>query len=195
MIEVHIRHGEASAETGWGLTEAGKRQAEAAAKYLHSHFPKVFNVGIHSGSRRAIETAQLLGLTDVEWVKDERLREGDWKGGPVPKEFTLWKDMYARISTVYKDWIARDTSENRIVVSHGGTMQMVRAYREGLIDSKFYLLFEEPCKYFTNCQMIIYTNEDPDSKIVEPDKLWVKSVCPWDMGRFGHNWIEVRRIA
>lgn len=190
MIEIHIRHGKASAETGWGLTEEGKKQAEAAASYLRLHFPQTFSVGIHSGSRRAVETAQLLNRGDIGWIKDERLREGDWRGEPVPREFELWKDMYARVSAVCKEWDAQDTNQNRIIVSHGGTMQMVRAYREGYVNSQFHLLFEEPYKYFTNCQMVIYTNENPSDKSIDPKRLWVKSVCPWEMDRFGHDWMQ-----
>jgi broad specificity phosphatase PhoE len=174
-----------------GLDRRRQETGQAAAKYLHSRFPEIFNAGIHSGSRRAVETAQLLGLTDIEWMKDGRLRDGDWDG-PTPREFELWTDMYARISTVCKDWDTQSINENRIVVSHGGTMHMVRAYREGFVGSKFHLLFEEPYKYFTNCQIIIYTNENPDSQVVEPDKLWVKSVCLWNLERFGHDWIQVR---
>lgn len=191
MIEIHIRHGQASAETGWSLTKEGKKQAEAAATYLRAHFPEAFSIGMHSGSRRAIETAQLLGLRDIEWIKDERLRETDWQGGPVSREFELWKDMYGRVSAVCRDLDAKYVNQNRIIVSHGGTMQMVRACREGLIDSRFHLLFEEPRKYFTNCQMIIYTNVNPMSWVIEPEKLWVKSVCPWDESRFGHEWMQI----
>jgi broad specificity phosphatase PhoE len=183
MIEIHLRHGAASAETGWSLTEEGKRQTEAAATYLRTHFPEAFSVSIHSGSRRAIETAQLLGLSSIKWVKDERLHEGDWQGKPVPREFKLWKDMYIRVSAACKEWDTQGTNQNRIIVSHGGTMQMVRAYREGLIDSRFHLLFEEPRKYFTNCQIVIYTDEDPHDRTINHEKLWVKSVCPWDSDR------------
>jgi broad specificity phosphatase PhoE len=191
MIEIHIRHGAASAEAGWGLTEEGKRQAEAAASYLRLHFPQAFSVGIHSGSRRTVETARLLGLDDIEWVKDQRLREGDWKGEPVPREFELWKDMYARVSEVCKDWDAQDTNQNRVVVSHGGTMQMVRAYREGFIDSRFESLFEKPYKYFTNCQIIIYTDENPGDRNIDSKNRWVKSMCPWEVNRFGHDWMQI----
>jgi broad specificity phosphatase PhoE len=72
MIEVHIRHGEASAETGWGLTKEGRKQVGTAAAYLPSHFSEVFSIGIHSGSRRAAETARLVS-SGPQMIVYERL--------------------------------------------------------------------------------------------------------------------------
>lgn len=191
MIEVHIRHGQASSESGWGLTEEGKRQAESAAAYLSAHFPEAFGIGIHSGSRRTMETAQLLGLAEIEWVKDVRLREADWKGEPEPRKFEPWKEMYAQVAAACKDWDAQDGSKSRIVVTHGGTMRMVRTYREGLSGSQFPLSFEEPYKYFTNCQILIYTDENPGDQTIDSEKWWVRSVCPWEADRFGHDWMQI----
>ncbi|MDB5178589.1 MAG: phosphoglycerate mutase family domain containing protein [Patescibacteria group bacterium] len=190
MVEIHIRHGQASAETGWGLTKEGKRQAQAVAAYLQTHYPEAFTIGVHSGSRRAMETAQLLGLPDIEWANDARLREADWQGNPEPRKFEPWQEMYAQVAAACRDWDTQSAGKNRVVVSHGGTMRMVRAYREGLTGSRFHLLFEEPYKYFTNCQILIYTNESPKNGTIDPEKLWVKSVCPWDEGRFGHDWVR-----
>jgi broad specificity phosphatase PhoE len=191
MNEVYVRHGEASAEANWHLTQTGKNQAEAAAKYLRSHFPRGFNRGLHSGSRRAAETAELLGIANIEWAKDERLREANWNGMPVPREFASWKEMYNRVGAACGDWHVQNSDSSRIIVSHGGTMQMVRAYRESLIDSRFHLLFAEPYKYFTNCQIIIYSDENPNDGVIDNSKLWVKSVCPWDLSRFDHDWMLV----
>lgn len=191
MIEVHIRHGQASAEMNWGLTEAGKQQARTAAKFLTKNFSQPFAIGIHSGSRRAEQTAHMLDLTLTAWSSDSRLREADWKGNPEPKEFEPWRPMYTRVAAVCKDLDHNLANKNRVVVTHGGTMRMVRAYREGLIDSRYSALFQEPYKYFTNCQMIIYTDENPKTKIIEQNKLWVKSVCPWNEKYSGHDWIEI----
>lgn len=46
-------------------------------------------------------------------------------------------------------------------------------------------------KYFNNCQLIIYTNENPENGQVNFGRLWVKSVCPWSEGQFGHDWLEI----
>jgi broad specificity phosphatase PhoE len=134
MIEIHLRHGEASPVTG-SLTEAGETQANVAASYIKAHFPRALRIGIHSGSRRAVETAQLLELPRTAWTKDERLREADWKGIPEPREFEPWAEMYDRVASSLKDWDARNADDDRIFVTHGGTLRMVRAYREGFIRS------------------------------------------------------------
>ncbi len=194
MVEIHVRHGQASAETGWGLTAEGKRQAKAAAKYLQTHFQQDFRVGIHSELRRAVETAHSLALPGIEWSTDMRMTEVDWRGHHEPREFGPWQGVYDRVAAACEDWDTNDTGSDRVVVSHGGTMRMVRAYREGLTGSRYPLMYEKPYKYFTNCQIVIYVkNVHPDTGAPDPGQLWVKSVCPWDEGQFGHDWMRVVR--
>jgi broad specificity phosphatase PhoE len=192
MVEIHVRHGQASAETNWGLTPEGRRQAEAAATYLRTHFPQALRVGTHSGLRRAKETAQILNA-DIAWTEDARLVEADWQGRPEPREFTPWRGMFDRVAAACADLGTLDAENDRIVVSHGGTLRMVRAYHEGLVGSRYSRMYEEPYKYFNNCQIIIYSDTHPDTGITEQGSLWVKSVCPWDEGRFGHDWMVVGR--
>jgi len=192
MIEVHIRHGEASAETNWGVTEDGKRQAMTAAAYLRTHFPEGFTVGVHSGVRRAVETAELLGLSTISWRTDARLREAEWRGGIEPQGVSFWQEAYDRVAAACED-LDNYKEDNKVVVSHGGTLRMVRAYREGLVGQRHELLFQAPYKYFTNCQMIIYSDKDPETGVLEPQRLWVKSVCPWNEGQFGHDWLAVSK--
>lgn len=189
MIEIHVRHGEATAKYDWGLSSKGEDQARSASDYIHSHFPRKFLLGFHSGSRRAVETSQLLNFPLVAWTTDKRLREADWQGQPEPRKFSTWKEMYDRVASAYKEVDARHANEDRIYSTHGGTIKMARAFREGFTGSKFASLFEEPYKYFTNCQIIIYTNEDPTTGAIRNGRLWVKSVCPWDLDHFGHDWL------
>lgn len=193
MVEIHIRHAEASGEFGWGLTPTGTEQAKLAGDYIRKYFSADFQLALHSGSRRAVQTAEELGFPDLVWVKDERLREADWLGRPEPQDFLQWKEMSGRVANVCEELDTRFPTQNRLIVSHGGTMRMVRVYRERLGEDKFSTLFQSPYKYFTNCQLIIYTDEDPATGNITPDSLWVKSVCPWDeSGRFGHDWIVVQ---
>lgn len=192
MVEIHVRHGQASGEFGWGLTPIGIQQAELVGDYIRKHFPMDFKVSMHSGSRRAVQTAEKLGLSNLSWIKEERLREADWAGKPEPQDFMEWKKMYERVASVCEEVDKNFSNQNRIVVSHGGTLRMVRVYRENFDEEKFTALFQPPYKYFTNCQIIIYTNVDPATGKLTPNSLWVKSVCPWDeTGRFGHDWLLV----
>ena len=68
-------------------------------------------------------------------------------------------------------------------------MRLVRTYREGFEEGRFHELFEPPYKYFTHCQIIVYSDQDPSGSSGEG--LWVKLVCPWDTGAFGHEWMKV----
>lgn len=194
MVEVHIRHGQASAEARWGLTEEGNLQVRAAREYLNTNFARDFQVGMHSGSRRAVETAQLLGYANIDWLTDSRLREADWGGRGEPQDFKEWEVMSQKVAAVCRELGERYAQQSRIISSHGGTLRMVRVAREGFEGARFLELFQEPYKYFTNCQLIIYSDENPNSGEIETGSLWVKSVCPWDpKGRFGHDWIKIEK--
>lgn len=192
MVEVHVRHGQASAEAHWSLTAEGRRQAGAAAAYLKEHFPGGFDATIHSGLRRAVETARMVGSPDAIWIEDSRLIEADWGGQAEPRVFGPWQDMYARVAAACQDWDAEVSSRNRLVVSHGGTMRMVRAHREGLVGPRYPAMFEKPYKYFTNCQIVIYSRVDPATGVSNAAHQWVKSACPWNLNHCGHDWLLVR---
>ena len=191
MIEIHVRHGEYSKDCGWGLTQEGKRQARSAAAYITEHFPNTFSAYIHSGSRRAKETALILQPAGSVWEEDRCLREIDWNSSPEPRKFAPWRGMFTRVAAACQSVDDSFDSKNRILVSHGGSMRMVRAFREHLEEENFPVLFTEPYKYFTNCQLIIYTDEDPEKGNNVDSKLWVKSVCPWNQNHSGHDWLEV----
>ena len=212
MIEVHIRHGQTSPETHWHLTEEGIEQARQAAEYLRRHFPGGFDLGIHSPSPRACETAELLGRKEFTWLADKRLKEldeGRKKGDEVPRDMHMadppwehfswrassdaesWGDQLARLTSLYQEVDQKYPNKDRIFVSHGGTLRITRMYREGFTAETFSQLFREPYKYFTNCQIIIYSDEDPATGLASPETRWVKSVCPWDEGKFGHDWLKV----
>jgi broad specificity phosphatase PhoE len=78
MLEIHIRHGQSSHSSPYDLTEKGQKEARIAGEYLHSHFPEGFEVGLHSGSLRAKQTAELLGYPSSNWKADRRLGELRW---------------------------------------------------------------------------------------------------------------------
>ena len=133
----------------------------------------------------------MLEIPGSIWDEDSRLREIDWKGNPEPRDFAPWRQMYTRVTETCRGVDDLYDSNNRILISHGGTMRMVRAFREHFEEENFPILFTEPYKYFTNCQLIIYTDEDPEKGNNVDSKLWVKSVCPWNQNRSGHDWLEV----
>lgn len=181
MIEIHIRHGQASPVTGQ-LTPEGERQAVIAVKFIRAEFPDPFHVGFHSPSSRAADTAKLLALPNITWEVESGLAEKQLGEN--------WNQMIDRIKSVDHNINAMRPQSNRVLVYHGDAMHAMRAWREGFMGPRFDRLFEEPYKYFNNAQLIIYTDEAPQGRSVLAGSWWVKSVCPWAEGKFGHDWVE-----
>jgi broad specificity phosphatase PhoE len=181
MVEIHIRHAQASPQTG-RLTEEGENQAGIVGKYLRKEFDRPFKVALCSPSTRAAKTAELLRLPSLHWTTDKRLRELSGEG---------WDEGIARIGEVCEELDIQHSDQNRILVYHGDAMHAARAYREKFMGNRLRLLFEAPYKYFNNGQLIIYSDEDPESGAIHDGKRWVKSVCPWAEGKFGHDWMSV----
>jgi broad specificity phosphatase PhoE len=182
MIEIHIRHGQASAETGQ-LTGEGEQQAIAAGQYIRDEFPRIFEYGFHSPSSRAVKTAELLSLPDTKWSPNESLSE--------KRADESWDQVIGRAQIITKELDNACSSSSRILVYHGDAMHAMRAHRENFVGPRFAQLFEVPYKYFNNTQLIVYADEMPEGRSAKPGTWWVKSVCPWAGGKFGHDWIEV----
>ena len=182
MIEIHIRHGQASAETGQ-LTGEGRQQAVIAGQYIRDEFPRIFEHGLHSPSSRALMTAELLSLPDTKWRADKNLTE--------KRANESWDRVIDRAQTIARELDSKYSGTNRILVYHGDTMHGMRAHRENFLGVRFSRLFEVPYKYFNNTQLIVYTDETPEGRDTKTGSWWVKSVCPWADGKFGHDWIEI----
>jgi broad specificity phosphatase PhoE len=106
-----LRHGEAvnpdifhGAESDVGLSDRGRRQAEAAARALTSFDPAFV---VSSAMRRALETAlPIAAACGVELVVEPELHErrvGALAGTPTRGRDGVWPDTLAR-------WVAGDTS-------------------------------------------------------------------------------------
>ena len=184
MIEIHLRHGQASPETGQ-LTDEGIRQAVIAGQYIRNEYPRGFGCSLHSPSSRAAKTAELLAVPNIDWKPDDRLIEKHSEES--------WAEVRVRCTKVAQEIDDTYAYDNRILVYHGEAMRAMRACCENFTGAHFWLLFEEPYKYFNNTQLIIYTDEPPDGQPAAPDTWWVKSICPWANGSFGHDWIEMRK--
>ncbi len=176
MIEIHLRHGQASTETGQ-LTGEGVQQAIIAGQYIRDEFPRIFEYGFHSPSNRTIKTAELLSLPGTNWSVNNNLTE--------KRANESWDQVITKeLNSLYP-------RSNRILVYHGDAMHAMRAHRENFLGARFAYLFEAPYKYFNNTQLIVYTDETPEGQASEPGSWWVKSICPWANGKFGHDWIEI----
>lgn len=156
-----VRHGEsyvnlADWDGGWldtGLTDLGKRQAEAVAQWLHEHV--AIDALYTSTMARARDTAAYLtAVTGLDAVPDDRLREfgncyadgrpipldngnaisypDDWWGTERPntristdgESWMLFRvRVSAFISEIVEKYRAREPQAAVVVVCHGGVIE------------------------------------------------------------------------
>jgi broad specificity phosphatase PhoE len=155
-----------------------------AGQYIRDEFPRQFKQCLHSPSSRAVQTARLLSLPGASWSTDENLSE------KRPGE--SWEQLVRRMQATASMLAECGNDANRVLVYHGDAMHAMRAHREDF-GANLAALLEAPFKYFNHTQLIIYTDEPPEGQNTKPGGRWVKSVCPWSNGDFGHDWIEIAR--
>lgn len=149
-----VRHGQTiwtsigrfQGQTDVPLTELGRRQAEALARYFSA---KPLHAIYSSDLQRARDTAlPIASALTLDLVFDRRLREssfGEWEGlthtqmrEGWPRQFAAWQadplnqappsgetlaQLTARVATLYGEALARHANENVVFVSHGGTLR------------------------------------------------------------------------
>ncbi len=132
------------------LTGTGREQAVAAGKELRQLFDELPVRVYVSPYRRSLETLGALGIDAlVETAREEpRLREQDWANFQDSEDIARQKalrdeyghffyrftdgesgaDVYDRVSTfletLHRDWDAKDSPRNVLIVSHGLTMRL-----------------------------------------------------------------------
>jgi len=132
------------------LTVAGREQAVAAGKELRVQFEEQPVRVYVSPYRRTLQTLDALGLDDlVETTREEpRLREQDWANFQDSQEIARQRKLrddyghffyrftdgesgayvYDRVSTfletLHRDWDAKNSPRNVLIVSHGLTMRL-----------------------------------------------------------------------
>jgi broad specificity phosphatase PhoE len=132
------------------LTANGREQAVAAGKDLRVQFQEQPVRVYVSPYRRTLQTLDALGLDDlVETTREEpRLREQDWANFQYSQDIARQRrlrddyghffyrftdgesgaDVYDRVSTfletLHRDWDAKNSPRNVLIVSHGLTMRL-----------------------------------------------------------------------
>jgi broad specificity phosphatase PhoE len=132
------------------LTANGREQAVAAGKELRVQFEEQPVRVYVSPYRRTLQTLDALGLDDlVETTREEpRLREQDWANFQDSQDIARQRklrddyghffyrftdgesgaDVYDRVSTfletLHRDWDAKNSPRNVLIVSHGLTMRL-----------------------------------------------------------------------
>jgi broad specificity phosphatase PhoE len=153
--EANIRHTFAGQRDDSILTKKGEEQALSTANEIKKENLKIDRV-ISSPLKRALKTAQIiavdLGFDVSKIVIDDRLSEfdlGSLSGSPINEEITLadlTPDINAedpelfrkRVISCIKELI--NSSENILIVSHGGVGRVLESLREGNDPNSYYNL-------------------------------------------------------
>ena len=174
----------------WRLTKRGREQAKAAGVWIKKNLGLA--VGRHYTSEyiRAMETAGLLGIEDVQWYVDFYLRERDWGDLDVmpvserdkryaeamkrrkidaffwnPPNGQSMADLCLRVDRVLQTLHRECEGEDVHIVCHGEVMWAFRVRLERLSQERFRELdlSRNPHDRIHNCQILHYTRaEDPD---------------------------------
>lgn len=208
--------------TSLRLTEKGKQQVEATARWLRESGLTKFDRYYVSEYIRAVETAVHLGLPGASWRIDSQLRELDHglvdilpdaekkkQYGEVLRLrsaqlfFGRWPagesiaDVCDRLRNNIVSTLHRECEGKRvIIVSHGDIMRCFRVIFERISAHEYHLLDQRDPREFKigNGQVIHYTRENPEKPgDVRPYLTWVRSVNPYDPAYAGHGWKEIIR--
>lgn len=90
----------------------------------------------------------------------------------------------------------RECSEKRvIIVCHGLVMWAFKLRLERLTPQHFLERARSKAiaDKIRNGQIIHYTRQNPDDQTLAPRADWVRSVCPWDVGRSSLEWRRIER--
>jgi NAD+ kinase len=202
------------------LTDRGRDQARAASVWLRENVGERFDRYLVSGFLRAMETAALLNLPDAQWYQDFYLRERDLgmfdimpegeKRTKYPEVFHRYRldpfywtppngesmaQLCLRIDRVLQT-LHRECSEKRvIIVCHGLVMWAFMIRIERLTPPQFLERAQSKAiaDKIRNGQIIHYTRHNPDDQTLSPRADWVRSVCPWDVGRSSLEWRRIQR--
>jgi 2,3-bisphosphoglycerate-dependent phosphoglycerate mutase len=150
-----IRHAESAdptvfhgAESDVGLSERGRRQADAVARYLATQGPEVL---VSSAMRRAMDTARPIAAAcglevNVEPQLHERRvgalsgtptagTEGVWPDtlrrwmagdtGHAPPGAESFDDIKRRVLPVWERWVERAKGQTLVVVAHGVVIRVL----------------------------------------------------------------------
>ena len=206
------------------LTDKGIKQAQTAGEWLKKNVPMPLDRFYVSDYIRAKETAGHLNLLNAVWRVEFHLRERDHAlidNCPDDEKkdlFALEQRQYdadpflaypagggeslaslclRQKTTMIAHW-ARECSDKRIIaVCHGHVMRAIQIEFEDLGHDDFIRLdsSEEPADKMRNCQILWYTRRDPETHMIQPSLVAVRSICPLGPGAAveDHGWKSIKR--
>lgn len=205
----------------WRLTDAGREQADTAARWLHANGPQTFQRFYVSDYARAKETAVRLGFESALWFVEPTLRERDYgvfDTMPPEERARLyadnirikelnpyyWKppggesipDVILRLRAGIIDTLHRECSDdNVLLVCHGQVMWGMLAMLTRMLPFRYNQLVgsPDPRDQIHNCQIVQFSREDPTTGESKRYLDWMRSVCPPDLTLSRNAWQRIHR--
>jgi broad specificity phosphatase PhoE len=196
----HDRH-----DSRMRLSALGVEQAIATGEWLRAEFPDGFDRYEVSALARTIETAGMLALNG-NWRIDDRWRERDWgeygvlSGAEQQTRFDIshrlksaskwyWcppggESLATGVRLRFEDILEtmhREMADKRVIaVTHGEMIEVARFVLERLLPAEWEA--QEASKEFklSNCQILHFTRQDPETGELSPRLGWRRSICAWD---------------
>lgn len=208
--------------SSWRLTDRGTLQAKAAGRWLRENGHGTFERYYSSEYIRAVETAANLELPNASWRLEFNIRERDHGFADViraderAERFHEYDKQYAahrfyaplpegetmatlcqRLKSGFLTQIKEGKPAGSVIaVSHSNVMWALRVILERWSARHYHeaSVAEREDEKINNCQIIEYSRVDPrDSSHILPSMGWVRSVCPWDLGRSPNEWRAITR--
>ncbi|MFF8293558.1 histidine phosphatase family protein [Streptomyces sp. NPDC016309] len=184
----------------WRLTSEGVRQAAAAGAWIRAELAQRLpdTLAVTSPHLRAMETAAMLGLPELDWEiePDAREREwGDWENrdpgfharelGRQSEHPFDWAPpagesmaMLVRRVSLPLNRILATPSSAAVVVTHADTLWAFSYLAAGLDPSSWRAQYvAEP--QTPNCGIIHYSRRNPDTGELLARFAWHRTYCPW----------------
>ncbi len=190
------------------LSTFGVQQAEATGAWLRAEFPNGFDRYYVSSLTRTVETAGRLAIGG-NWNIDDRWRERDWGEYGVLNvtEQQSRYDLSQRLKSQSKwywcppggeslatgvrlrfedilETLHRETSGKSVVaVTHGETMEVARFVIERLLPSEWELQEQDEDYKLSNCQILHFSRQNPETGEIGNRMEWRRSICAWDISK------------
>ena len=202
------------------LTELGRKQAELAGVWLRENFSRGFDRYEVSEYVRAMETAALLGLPNANWFLNSYLIEREWgdlDGFPLNARELLfaqtlkmrnvqpffWRapngesfnDLCMRADRILDTYSRKCSDGSVICVNHGELiLALIMRIERLTVDMAIRLLRSKKNEdQIWNCQIIIYSRQNPDTGEVSERMEWVRMVRPTTEPVTDFGWRKIVR--
>lgn len=200
------------------LTDRGREQGKIAGEWIKENISDSFDEYFTSEYVRAMETAGTMNFVGADWTVEFHLRERDKGilGGLSKKErkeqyaeelerrdrdIFYWQplggesiaNMCLRVDRFLNSIWDKCTGLRVLVVCHGNIIEGFRLSLEKLTQRDYVeaSTSKDPMKKLHNCQILWYSRRNPETKRVEAELSYLRSIVPWDLSLSENKWNRI----